>query len=58
MTKQRDVDALVGAITDLVNACISRDQGLIGAHERASAAQLWLGDALRAVLLGSKETAQ
>jgi hypothetical protein len=50
MTKQRDVDALAAAITDLVNACISRDQGLIGAHERASAAQLRLGDALRAVL--------
>ena len=58
MTKQRDVDALVGAITDLVNACISRDQGLIGAHERATEAQQNLRDALRAVLLGTKESAQ
>ena len=39
MTKQRDVDVLVAAITDLINACISRDQGLIGAHERATEAQ-------------------
>jgi hypothetical protein len=57
MTKQRDVDALAAAITHLIDERISRDQGLIGVHERASAAQLRLGDALRAVL-GVKESAE
>jgi hypothetical protein len=55
--KTRAIDELVAAITHLVDVRISADQGLIGAHERASAAQLRLGDTLRAVLLGSKESA-
>jgi hypothetical protein len=58
MTKQRDVDALAAAITHLIDVRISRDQGMIGAHERATEAQQNLRDALRAVLLGTKESAQ
>ena len=57
-TRQQNVDQLAVAITDLVDVRISRDQGLIGAHERAPEAQQNLRDALRAVLLGTKESAQ
>ena len=56
--KQRDIDALVAAITHLIDVRISRDQGMIGGHERATAAQTNLRDALRVVLLGTKESAQ
>jgi hypothetical protein len=51
----RNVDALAAAITHLIDVRISRDQGLIGAHERATEAQAELRDALRAAL-GTKES--
>jgi hypothetical protein len=55
---ERDVNALAVAITHLIDVRISRDQGMIGGHERATAAQTNLRDALRVVLLGTKESAQ
>jgi hypothetical protein len=41
------VAALAAAIRHLIDIRISRDQGLIGAHERASDAQQNLVDALK-----------
>ena len=46
----RNVDALVAAITHLIDVRISRDQGLIGAHERATEAQANLRDVLMSAL--------
>ena len=49
--------ALATAIRGLIQVLIGRDQGLIGAHERATEAQAALADALRAALGGIKERA-
>ena len=46
MTKQRDVDALAGAIRHMIEVLIARDQGMIGTHERATEAQADLRDAI------------
>jgi hypothetical protein len=58
MTKQRDVDQLAAAIRRLIEALIAGDHRVIGSHQDLTDAQAGLRDALRAVLLGSKETAQ
>jgi hypothetical protein len=50
MTDRRSADALAVAIRKLIEVLIARDQGLIGAHERATEAQAALADALRNVL--------
>jgi hypothetical protein len=50
MTRAQNDDALAGAIRRLIEVLIARDQGHIGAHERASEAQQNLRDALRAAL--------
>ena len=50
MTKQRDIDALAGAIRHMIEVLIARDQGMIGGHERATEAQADLRDALKRVL--------
>jgi hypothetical protein len=54
-TRQQSVDALAGAIRKLIEVLIARDQGSIGAHERATEAQANLRDALRAALAAKIE---
>jgi hypothetical protein len=56
MTRERDVDALAGAIRRLVEAVIAGDQGRIGVHQDLTGAQAGLRDALRNVF-GLKERA-
>ena len=58
MTRAQDVDQLAGAIRRLIEALIAGDQGRIGVHQDLTNAQAGLRDALRAVLLGSKESAE
>jgi hypothetical protein len=55
--KQRDIDALVAAITHLIDVRISRDQGMIGVHERVTAAQTNLRASI-ARAIGMKESAE
>jgi hypothetical protein len=45
-----NVDALAVTIRKLIEALIGRDQGLIGAHERATEAQANLRDVLMSAL--------
>jgi len=54
-TRQQNADALAGAIRKLIDVLISRDQGLIGAHEDVTRAQAALADALRAALATKSE---
>ena len=56
MTKQWDVDALVAAIRELVQALMDQREGRIAGGETVTTAQQNLRDALRAVL-GTKEHA-
>ena len=56
MTKQRDVDALVAGIRNLVQALMDQREGRIAGGETVTTAQQNLRDALRAVL-GTKESA-
>jgi hypothetical protein len=58
MTRAQNIDALAAAIRRLVEAVIAGDQGRIGVHQDLTNAQAGLRDALRAVLLGSKESAE
>ena len=46
MTRQQNAVALAGAIRKLIEVLIGRDQGMIGAHERATEAQATLVDAV------------
>jgi hypothetical protein len=46
MTRQQNAAALAGAIRKLIEVLIGRDQGMIGADERATEAQAALVDAV------------
>jgi hypothetical protein len=45
-TRQQSAVAFAGAIRKLIEVLIGRDQGMIGAHERATEAQAALIDAV------------
>jgi hypothetical protein len=46
MSRQQNAVALATAIRKLIEVLIGRDQGMIGAHERATEAQAALVDAV------------
>jgi hypothetical protein len=48
--RERNVDALAGAISRLVDAKIAGDQRVIGSHQNLTDAQTNLRDALRTAL--------
>jgi hypothetical protein len=55
MTNRRNIDALAVAIRKLIEVLIGRDQGMIGAHERATEAQAALADAVTNALATKAE---
>ena len=54
-TRQQNIDALAVAIRKLIEVLIGRDQGMIGAHERATEAQAALADAVTNALATKAE---
>jgi hypothetical protein len=54
-TRKQNAIALAGAIRKLIEVLIGRDQGMIGAHERATEAQAALVDAVTNALATKAE---